>query len=126
MIKNAKAGDVIFELKYDERDKAGDITERVVSLDHKIGDYIWTNGDILVHPYDAFKTHKQAYNTYIRYLKRDLARANKTVALITDILSKVDKPKRKKSQPPYLGDPVWESKNEMSMSLLTIVDHLPE
>jgi DNA repair exonuclease SbcCD ATPase subunit len=115
MIKNAKVGDVIFELKYDEREKTGDIIEWIVGRDQEKSDYIWINRNILVHPYEAFKTYKQAYNTYIKYLKQDLVRSNKTVALITDILSKIDvssrstsahmlsaidKPKSKKSQPP--------------------------
>jgi hypothetical protein len=34
------------------------------------------------------------------------------------------KTRKPKVQPPYLGDPVWESKNEMSMNLLNIVDSI--
>jgi hypothetical protein len=94
MIKNAKAGDIIFELKYDEREKTGDIIEWIVGKDQEKSDYIWINQNILVHPYEVFKTYKQAYNTYIKYLKQDLVRANKTVNLITEILSAIDKPKR--------------------------------
>lgn len=106
MIKNAKVGDVIFELDYDKRKKTGKITEHIVREDQVGNDYIWTKcPPNVVHPYDAFKTYKQAYNTYIKYLRQDLVRANKTAALIMGILSAIDKPKKKKVQKPlYVAD----------------------
>lgn len=108
MIKNAKAGDVIFRLEYDEEDKTCDITQHVVVFDQRTGTSLCVNDNveddttlksprhILLSPTQVFRTYKQAYNTYVNYLKQDLVLANKTVALTTDILSKIVKPKSKK------------------------------
>lgn len=121
MIKKAKAGDVIFELNYNYRNKTCKIIEHVVIRDQVNSDYIHVEKNKSVYSWEAFKTYKKACKAYLLDLKADLKHANKVVATIIDILSKIEEPKGK-IQAPYLGDPVWESKNEINLSLLNIKD----
>lgn len=127
MIKKAKVGDVVYAYKFNCENYTCKIKKIKIKRDFNAdtGSDIWYGYVGFISPNDAFWTYEDAEARYLVDLEKSLKKHKKELKKVQKRIDRIDEILFK-NQPPYLGDPVWESKNEMSMGLLNIVDSLPK
>ncbi len=127
MIKNAKVGDVVYAYRFNWENDTYNIKKIKVKRDFKAecGSSIMYGNLNFVDPNNVFWTYEDAEARYLVDLEKSLKKHKKELKKVQKRIDRIDEILFK-NQPPYLGDPVWESKNEISMTLLNIVDSLPK
>lgn len=97
MIKHAKAGDIIYELDYNNIDKTCEILEHVVStgeFDYRQGEFIYFKSKDAVfskyaHYSAVYKSPKAAHKAYLRILANELKNAKRTIDKVETILQQL-------------------------------------
>ena len=127
MIKKAKVGDVVYAYKFNCENYTCKIKKIKIKRDFNAdtGSDIWYGYVGFISPNDAFWEYDEAKARYLVDLEKSLKQAQKKLKQSQKKIDRINKILLE-NQPPYLEEPVWKSKNEMSIGLLNIVDSLPE